>query len=343
MTKMKKWIIGLLFAISLSAQAGTVRVITDRTETHLKPLFALFEKNTGIKVEAVYVDKGMMARLETRPTEADLVISSTAENLEMARKKNLLQPFTSEAISKLDKAFVDPDKMYVITSYRPRTLFYHKDRVQPEELSTYMALTDEKWKGRVSIRSGYHPYNMSLFCQMAEAEGLEKTEAFLKGLKANLARTPQGNDRAQVKAIFDGDADVSIGNAYYMGLMLGRDDQRPWGEATRVFFPNQEAGGAFVMRSAAGLTTSDRNVEEATQLLEYLLNDFAQFYFATTLHVYAVKDGVPVSELNKKLAVHQDSVKDGVFKTHFVSVRDIDKHREAVIEILNRINFDEKE
>ncbi|MEM7391716.1 MAG: extracellular solute-binding protein [Verrucomicrobiota bacterium] len=323
-----------------SVEAGNVRVLTDRTETHLKPLFTLFEKNTGIEVEAVYVDKGMMARLQTRPTEADIVISKTAENLEVARKGGLLQAFTSDNIAKLSDDFIDADSMYVITSYRPRGFFISGERVDPAKIGSYMDLAKAEWKGKVAIRSGYHAYNLSLFCQMAESEGLEETRAFIAGLKQNLTRTPTGNDRAQIQAVYEGKADVSIGNSYYMGIMMARDYQKAWAEATDVFFPDQAGKGAYVMRSAAGLTRSKRNVEEATQLLDYLVSDFAQYYFATTLHVYSVKDGVPISELNKGLAKRQPGVENGVFKANFVSIRNIDKHREAVIQILNDVQFD---
>ena len=336
---------GCLLAVvaAVQVQAGTVRVITDRTETHVKPIFDLFEKNTGIKIEAAYVDKGLMARLETRPTEADIVISSTAEHLEVARKKGWLQPFKSDAIATaIDKAFIDPDRMYVITSYRPRGLFISRKNVKPDAIKTYMDLTKPEYRGKVLVRSGYHSYNLSLFCQMAEAEGMKKTEAFLSGLKANLARTPTSNDRGQVQGIYEAKGNVSIGNSYYMGIMRARDDQKAWAEATEVIFPNQDTGGTYVMRSAAGLTKSTRNVKEATQLLEYLLSDFAQYYFASSLHVWAVKEGVPVSELNKTLGKSQPGIKDGVFKASFVSIRDIDKHRAAVIEVLNKIDFDNK-
>lgn len=324
-----------------TAKPSVVRVLSDRTETHLKPLFDLFKQNSGIKVEAVYADKGMLSRLQTQPTEADLIISSTAEIMEIARKEGLLKPFDASVVEGVSDSFVDPDRMYAITSYRPRSIFYSRERVKPEELSTYMTLTDPKWKGRVSIRSGYHPYNMSLLCQMMEAYGPDKTKAFLAGLKANLARKPQGNDRAQVEAIYNGIADVSIGNSYYMPLMLERDDQRAWGEATEVFFPNQKEEGAFVMRSAAGLTTADRNVAGASKLLAFLFSDLAQSYFAKTLHVYPVKDGIPTTEATKSLAKNQEGIKDGQFKAHFIPIRDAVQHREAVVKILNELNFDD--
>ena len=332
----------LLLTMSLQVQAGTVRVITDRTESHLKPIFKLFEKNTGIKVEALYVDKGLMARLETRPTEADIVISSTADHLEVARKKGWLQSFNDKSVAGINKSFVDPDNMYVITSYRPRGLFISKDDVEMDEITSYKDITKPEYKGKVLIRSGYHSYNMSLFCQMAEKEGLEKTKAFITGLKANLARTPTANDRGQVQAIYEDKGTISVGNSYYMGIMRSRDDQKAWADATAVLFPNQDTSGTYVMSAAAGLTKANRNVEEAEQLLAYLLSDFSQYYFASTLHVWAVKEGIPTSELNKSLGQGQPGITDGDFKAAFVSIRDIDKHREAVIEILNEVDFDNK-
>lgn len=339
---MKQCMIGIMIALVVGGvQAESVRVITDRTETHLLPVFHLFEQNTGIDIEAVYVDKGVLPRLRSRPEEADLVISSTAKQLEIARKEGLLQPFSSSALERLDSDFLDPDRMYVITSYRPRVIFFSSERVDVDDLSTYSALADPTWEGRVALRSGYHPYNMSLFSQMAEAEGLEAVRSFITGLKASLARSPQGNDRAQVQAIYEGKADVSIGNAYYMGLMRAREDQQAWAEASEVFFPNQAEGGAYVMRSAAALTSSTRNVESATQLLEFLLGDFSQYYFATTLHVHPVKKGIPLSPLDQSLAPSQPGVDGRTFKAQFVPVRSIDAHREAVIDLLDEVRFDE--
>lgn len=329
-----------LLVIQTAMANGKVRVITDRTENHLKPLFALFEKNTGIKVEAAYVDKGLMTRLKTNPTEADLVITKGALNLEIARKEGLLQACKSKVLDKLDKAFVDPDKTFVITSYRPRAIYYSKERVKLNQVATYMDLTKKEWKGKVLIRSGYHSYNIDLFCQMAASEGLEKTKEFIKGLKANLARTPTGNDRAQIKGIYEGKADLSIGNSYYMGIMMGRKDQRPWAEATGLIFPNQEEKGCYVMRSGAGLTKSDTNVENATKLLEFMLSDFGQYYLASSLYTYPVKKGIPISEFNKTLGEGQKGIKDGAFKSNFVSIREIEKQKEAVIKILNKVNFD---
>lgn len=330
----------LLLALAGLSAADSVRVLTDRTESHLAPLLEHFQETSGITVEAVYVDKGLLPRLQAQPTEADLVITKTAENLEYARRESLLQPWSSKAIATLPPQFQDPDRAYVITSYRARGLYLSRERVPAGAIATYRDLIKPEWKGRIAIRSGYHDYNVSLFCQMAASEGIEATRTFIAGLKANLARTPTSNDRGQVRAIHDGIADVSIGNSYYQGIMMGRDDQRPWAEAARVFFPDQAGQGTYVMQAAAGLTTATRNVDGATRLLEYLVSDFAQYYMASALHVYPVRPHLPLSDFTRTLGADQPEVVDGRFKARFVPLREVDQYREQVIAILNAVDFD---
>lgn len=330
---------GILFlAAPHAAQAAeTIRVLTDRTESHLAPLFAHFEKTTGHEVEAVYVDKGLMARLQAQPTEADLIITKTTENMERARVEGLLQPIAADALDGIPEQFVDPDRMYVITSYRARGLFLSTDRVEEGEIATYMDLAKPAFKGRVAIRSGFHPYNMALFCQMAESEGIDYVREFLTGLKANLARQPKSNDRGQVQAIHDGIADVSVGNHYYLALMQEREDQRPWAESVRYLFPDQAGKGTYVLSAATGITTAERNVEAATELVDYLLDDFAQYYLANALHVFPVNPDLPVSAFNTTVG----QVEGGQFKANVVSVRAADQHRDAVTAILTELDFDQ--
>lgn len=325
-----------------TAHAATVRVLTDRTETHIKPLFEVFTKESGIQVEAVYVKKGLLPRLQARPTEADIVITKTADKLEEARLKSLLQPFTAPKLVGLDAKYRDRDNMYFLTSYRARAIFTSKKRVAIGDFTSYLDLATPAWKGRVAIRSGYHDYNISLFSQMMELYGAEKTRAFLSGLKANLARRPQGNDRAQIRAIHEKKADVSFGNSYYMAIMMSRADQRPWAESVNLFFPDQKGAGAFIMRSGAALTTATRNLKEASALLEFLVGDFAQYYLSATLNVYSINENLPISKMNQELlGVGQKEVVKGAFKANFIPLRDAVKHRPAVIQILNDLNFDQ--
>jgi iron(III) transport system substrate-binding protein len=319
-----------------------IRVLTDRTESHLAPFFTAFQQATGIAVKAVYLDKGLIARLESRPTEADLVITKDADLLEIARTKGLLQPLSSAKVrAAVPEAFREPSGAYFSDSYRARAIFYSRERVKPGELSTYEALADPKWKGRVCIRSGYHDYNLSLFGQMMAAFGPDRTRAFLAGLKANLARTPGGDDRGQARAVFEKKCDVAIANSYYMGIMLSSAEQRPWGEATAVFFPDQNDGGSFILRSGLALTKATDGVDPATQLLEYLVQPDIQDRLANLTFGYPVAGHDPLPEINQKLGEGQPGVEHGVFKVHDVPLAQIAANRDAVVRMLDAIQFDQ--
>ena len=319
-----------------------IRVLTDRTESHLAPFFAAFQQETGIAVKAVYLDKGLVARLESRPEEADLVVTKDADLLEIARTKGLLQPLSSAKVrAAVPESFRDPSGAYFSDGYRARAIFYSRERVKPDELSTYEALADPKWKGRVCIRSGYHDYNLSLFGQMLATYGPERTRAFLEGLRANLARTAGGDDRGQVRAIFEKKCDVAIANSYYMGIMLSSAEQRPWGEATAVFFPDQKQGGSFILRSGLALTRATASTEAATRLLEYLVEPATQDRLAELTFAYPVAGRSPLPEINQRLGEGQAGVDHGVFKVHSVPLAEIAHNREAVVRMLDAIQFDQ--
>lgn len=332
----------LALGCSINAKADEpVRVISDRTPSHLEPLFARYTETTGVEILPVFVDEGLVARLKSRPTEADLVITKTADLLEAAKTGALLQPFESEAIvTGVAPEFRDADNTYVTLSYRPRSIFASKERVAPGAIATYEDLTDPQWRGRICIRSGYHDYNLSLFSQMAADRGLEAARTFIMGIHENLARAPTGNDRAQVRAIYEGECDLSIGNSYYMPIMLSRDDQRPWGEATRVVFPDQAGDGAYVMRGGAALTTATDNLEAATELLEYLVSEEAQEFIVNTTFEYSILDSVEMPAANRALAAEQPEVQDGRFKAEFIPLDAIAAQRQAVVQILDEMDFD---
>jgi iron(III) transport system substrate-binding protein len=335
-------LVGLALAITASAvTAATVRIISDRTPSHLEPLFEHYEATQGVDIEAVFVDKGLVARLQSRPTEADLVITKTADILEEAKQQGLLRPFASEPITEgLEPRFRDADNAYVTLSYRPRAIFASRERVPAGAIATYADLTDPKWKGRICIRPGYHDYNLSLFSQMAEDQGLEAARTFITGLHANLARQPNGNDRAQVRAIYEGECDLSIGNSYYMPIMLANPEQRPWDEATYLIFPNQDEGGAYIMRGGAALTTADRDVPEATRLLEYLVGPEAQDFIVNTTYEYPVVDGVELTDAARALGQQQPGIEDGRFKARFIPLDAIAAQRDAIVTILDEVDFD---
>jgi iron(III) transport system substrate-binding protein len=321
--------------------AVEIRVLTDRTESHVAPIFAAYEKLAHVTIRAVYLDKGLISRLESRPNEADVVITKDADLLEIAKDKGLLQPMVSTQIQQVvPTQFRELSGAYLTDSYRARVIYYSKDRVKPAELSTYESLAGPYWKGRVCIRSGYHDYNLSLFGQMMVVLGPERTRRFLEGFSANQARTPTGDDRAQVRAIFEGKCDVAIANSYYMGIMLSSQEQRAWGESARIFFPNQVEGGTYILRSGLALTRSATNASAATALLEYMVSEPAQLQIVNSTFAYPVRAGVPLPEINQKLGEGQPWVAHGVFKIRPIALADVVAQREAVIRMLDEIQFD---
>lgn len=324
------------------SSTAPIRVITDRTASHLEPLFEAYTKATGIAVEAVYLDKGLISRLENRPTEADIVIAKDADLLELAKDRGLLQPFTSKRIEKAVPArFRDQQSLYFSDSYRARVVYYSKARVRPDELSTYENLASERWKGRVCIRSGYHDYNLNLFGQMSAKKGRGKVRDFIRGLAANLARTPTGNDRDQARAILEGRCDVAVANSYYMGIMLSSRDQREWGLATSVFFPDQAGCGSYILRSGLALTKAKTNVDAARALLEYMVQGDVQTHMSKLTFAYPVDDRQPMPDVNRQLGQGQAGIKGGVFKICSVPLKSVARERGAVIRMLDEIRFDQ--
>lgn len=340
-----RWILSAILCLAASGvvAAAEVRVISDRTPSHLEQLFKHYESKTGVKINAVFVKKGLIARLESRPTEADLVITKTADLLEAAKRRGVLRAFdNSQMPASLAAQFRDPDNTYITTSYRPRSIFASRERVKPGEVSSYADLADPKWKGRICIRSGYHAYNLSLFSQMLADRGVDATRSFLQGLHANLARVPTGNDRAQVRAIYEGDCDLSVGNSYYMPLMLANPEQRPWGEATYLIFPDQAGDGSYILRGGAGLTRADANLAEANRFLAYLASGEAQHFVTNTTYAYPVDPGLSLPGPVQALGEGQPGVSAGRFKANIIPLASIADARPDVVKLLDEINFDSK-
>lgn len=341
----------LLLALSLvtlthaAAVSATepVRVLSDRTESLLKPLFETFTQTTGIPVQAVYMDKGLIDRVAGNPTEADVLITKDAELMEIAREKDFLQPHNSALIKQeIDGRFQGPGASYFVDAYRARLIFYSKARVKPEELSTYADLASPRWKGRICIRSGYHDYNVALFSQMHVAYGPDKTRALIQGLHDNLAREPKGNDRAQARGIHEGKCDVALMNVYYHPIMMDNPQQRPWAEGIGVFYPDQRQGGAFIMRSAVGMTKANRNTAAAVRLMEFLAGREGQSIMTQLTYQFPTNPHVAPSPKIATLGADQPGIKDGRFKINFVGLSPAAQARESVVKVLNEVQFDKK-
>lgn len=316
--------------LAATAHAVEIRVLSDRTEAHLKPIFSAFEAASGHKVNAIFVDQGLLGRLESRPLEADVVISKDADLLEIANQKNLLGKVASQKlVASVPAEYRDKAGAYVVDAYRARVIFYAKERVKPTQLSTYDNLASPQWKGKICIRSGYHDYNIALFSQMIAAYGEQKAKTIMAGIHSNLAREPVGGDRDQAKAIFEGKCDIALINTYYHPIMAGNPEQRAWAEATAVFLPD----GAFAMRSGLALTMAKDRVDAATALVEFFVDKPAQEIIANRTFQYPVNQSVALNPAIQAL---------GSLRVQTVPLSEVAKYRETVLRILNELAFDKR-
>ncbi len=279
-----------------------VNIYTDRHYPVDDTLFKNFEKEFGIKVNVVKAkSEDLLSRLEKEgsATKADILITTDAARLYQAKKLGFFQQMQKiKGFEAVPKYLKDTDGYWIGLTKRARVIVYSKDRVQASELSTYEDLANEKWKGRIAVRSKENIYNQSLLASLLAANGEEKTLEWVKGMVQNMYQSPKGNDRDQVKAIFGGKADVALVNTYYVGQMLNSDDQieREAAESVVVFYPNQEGRGAHVNISGAGLIKHSKNTENAYLLLKYLLHPDNQRIFAKENFEYPVHPEVNVSK-----------------------------------------------
>lgn len=268
-------------------------------------LYAKFEEETGIKVNVIKGEADeLLERIkrEGDATEADLFLTADAGRLYRAKADDLLQTVSSDVLDEQVPAnFQDKDQMWYGLTKRARVIVYNKETVKPEDLSTYEALTEDQWKGRVLIRGSENVYNQSLLASFIKIEGEEKAKEWAAGLVANFARDPEGGDRDQAKAIAAGVGDVAIMNTYYFGQMLNSEDPEEVkvAEGLGLFFPNQDTTGTHVNVSGAGVVKSAKNKDNAIKLLEFLSAPEAQGTFAEANYEYPVNESVEPTELLK--------------------------------------------
>jgi len=199
------------------------------------------------------------------------------------------------------------------------------------EVTTYEDLASDKWKGRICTRSGLHDYNLALMSAVIAHDGEDSAKAWAEGVHANLARKPEGNDRAQVKAIWAGECDISLGNTYYMGQMLADPEQTAWADSVRIIFPTFEDGGTHVNVSGIAMTKAAPNKAEALQLMEFLVSTEAQSLYAELNNEYPVLEGAALSDLVKNW---------GTFTPDTMDLGTLAAHRPAALRIMEEVNFD---
>lgn len=327
----------LAFAAAMAAApalAEEVNVYSHRQPELVQPLFDAFTAQTGIAVNVAFVDKGLVERLvaEGDRSPADLIMTVDIARLAEIVDAGVVQPVESGVLAaNIPAEFHDPENRWFGLTTRARIVYASKERVADGEVTTYEDLADPKWKGRICTRPGTHDYNLALMSAMIAHHGTEEAKAWAESLRANLAKKPEGNDRAQVKSIWAGECDISLGNTYYMGEMLADPEQVEWANSVRIIFPVFEEGGTHMNVSGVAMTKAAPNHDAALKLMEFLSSDEAQRIYAEVNHEFPVKPGVARSALVASW---------GEFTPDSLNLMEIAKHRAEALKLMEEVNFD---
>ena len=326
----------IVAAPAAAAENGEVNVYSYRQEILIRPLLDRFTAATGIRVNVVSGQAdALLERLksEGQNSPADMLLTVDAGRLFRARQAGLLQPILSPVLeASVPPQYRDPEGYWYGLSVRARPIVYAKDRVEASELSTYEALAEPRWKGRICVRSSNNIYNQSMLAAMIAHLGAAATEAWGRGLVANFARPPKGGDRDQIRAVAAGECDVAIVNTYYLARMLLSGDQgdRRAASAVAIFWPNQQGRGTHVNISGAAVTWSAKNLDQALRLLEFLVGDEAQRIYAEEVQEYPVKPGVKPSEVVASW---------GPFKADKLNLAVLGENNAAAVRIADRVGW----
>ena len=318
-----------------AADAGELNIYSHRQPFLIKPFVDAYSKKTGTKVNIVYASKGLAQRLqaEGKRSPADVILTVDIARLSVYADKDLLASVKSDTLHDNIPAHMrDPDDRWYAFSKRARVIAVSKKADDARAIRRYEELADPKWKGRICSRPGSHVYNRALIASLIHAAGVQKTDAWAKAVVANLARRPQGNDRAQVKAVYEGVCDIAIINSYYFGKLKFSDKaaQRQWADAVVLIFPNQDDRGAHVNISGGGVAKFSKNKEEAIRFLEFLTSDTAQKLYGSVNFEYPVNPRVGLTDELKSW---------GVFKADEAPIAQISKLAPEAQKVIDRAGW----
>jgi len=328
---------GAVLGSSGAAQAQeVVNIYTTREPALAAPLFEAFTKATGIEVKSVFVKDGLAERVkaEGAASPADVLMTVDVGNLLDVTDAGITQPVTSPALTAAVPANLrDPAGNWYTLSLRARLLYTDKGTVKAEAI-TYEDLADPKWKGKICIRSGQHPYNVALTAAYLVHHGEAKTEEWLRGVKSNLARKAAGGDREGARDILGGICDIAVGNSYYVGLMrsgAGGPDQKKWGDGIGVILPTFQGGGTHVNVSGAAVAKNAPHKDAAIKFLEFAVSPAMQAVYAQKNMEYPVLAGAEIDPVIAGL---------GPLKIDNISLVEIAKNRKRASELIEKVGFD---
>ena len=329
-----------------AAQDQVVNLYSARHYQTDEALYANFTKATGIKVNRVDADDaGILARLKAEGTAspADVILLVDAARLWKGDNDGLFMPIKSPALeaaipAKLRATPTANGTTWFGFSTRARVIVYDKLKVKRADVSTYESLADPKNKGLVCTRSGAHPYNLSLFGALTEHLGEAQTEAFLKGMVANMARTPKGGDTDQIKAVASGECGVALSNTYYIARILrsAAPEDKLIAERIGIVFPNQASWGTHVNIAGAAVAKNAKNTANAIKFMEYMASPTAQDYFANGNNEWPA---VPGLSINNPALIAMTGNASGSYKSETIPISAVGNNQIKVQQMLDRVGY----
>ena len=333
-------ILAASFLSQALAQEKVLNLYSARHYQTDEALYDNFTKATGIRINRIEADDaGILARLDAEgsASPADVILLVDAARLWRGEQDGLFQPVKSALLEqRIPAQFRGGETaqgaQWFGMSTRVRMVVYDKNRLKPADVDSYEKLAAPALKGQLCVRSGSHPYNLSLFGSMLEHLGPQRTEEWLKGLVANLARAPKGGDTDQIKGVASGECGVALTNSYYYARLLRstKPEDRAIVEKLSVMFPNQSSWGTHVNIAGAAVARHAKNRAAAVQFLEYLASDSAQRYFADGNNEYPVVVGAAPNEALASL---------GRFKSETVPIARVGGNTALVQQMLDRVGF----
>lgn len=325
----------VVLASSLMA-SNEVNVYSHRHYDTDKKLFKMFEEKTGIKVNVVKAKaSALIKRMESEGAKspADVLITVDAGRLFQAKQKDLLQSIDSNYLTtNIPATYRDKDNKWFALTKRSRVAVYRIGSGMESKLSTYEDLADPKFKGQIMVRSSNNIYNQSLMAAMIAHNGEEYALNWAKGVVANMAKAPKGNDRYQVKAVANGIGSVAIANTYYIGKMVHNKDasQRESVKKVKIFFPKFKNGGTHINVSGAGVAKYAPNKANAVKFIEFMASEDAQKLFAQGNYEYPVLAGVKSSDLVSSW---------GQFKDDTISINTLGENNKAAVKVFDQAGW----
>jgi iron(III) transport system substrate-binding protein len=286
-----------------SSDEEVVNVYSGRHYKADEDLFNEFTAKTGIRVNLIKADSDQLINrmlIEGSNTRADLFITADVGRLTKAVEDGILMVVDDSAmLHRVPANLRHPEGYWIGLTKRVRVVAYHLDRVDTSELSTYEELASDRWKGRIVVRSSQSHYNQSLVASLIAANGVERTTEWAAAVIGNMAQSPRGNDRDQIKALAAGVGDIAIVNTYYLGLLLRsqNEEERLVAQQVGLFFPNQQGRGSHVNVSGMGIPAHAKNRDNALKLMDFLLSDEVQHRLAEENFEYPVVENVELPDL----------------------------------------------